>query len=179
MHVTVAICTWNRAALLDQTLARMRDLCPPAGVTWELVVVDNNCTDGTAAVVARHAAHLPVRRVVEPKQGHSNARNRGVDEARGDYLIWTDDDVLVAPDWLGAYSAAFSRRPDAGYFGGKIEPWFEADPPPAWVTANLDLLQGMLVIRDLGPEERPFAKDEQPFGANMAFPLAVQRRHRF
>jgi glycosyltransferase involved in cell wall biosynthesis len=178
MNVTVAICTWNRAKLLDQTLDRMRSLRLPAGVTWELLVVDNNCTDDTPSVVGKYESSLPVRRIFEPKQGHSNARNCAIDHARGDYLIWTDDDVLVEPDWLTNYLAAFRRWPDAVYFGGRIEPWFEADPP-AWVTDNLAHLQGMLVIRDLGPEERPFAAGEQPFGANMAFPLSVQKRFRY
>jgi glucosyl-dolichyl phosphate glucuronosyltransferase len=178
MKLTVAICTWNRAKLLDRTLDRMTSLVLPAGVTWDLVVVDNNCTDETPAVVERFESALPVRRVVEPRQGHSNARNCAIDHARGDYLIWTDDDVLVEPDWLANYAAAFRRWPDAGYFGGRIEPWFETDPP-AWVTENLRHLEGMLVIRDLGPEERPFAPGEQPFGANMAFPLGIQKRFRY
>jgi glycosyltransferase involved in cell wall biosynthesis len=178
VHLTVAICTWNRAKLLDQTLDRMRSLVLPAGVMWELLVVDNNCTDETPGVVANYESSLPVRRIIEPKQGHSNARNCAIDQAAGEYLIWTDDDVLVEPDWLASYAAAFCRWPDTAYFGGRIEPWFEAHPP-TWVTDNLRHLQGMLVIRDLGPEERPFATGEQPFGANMAFPLAVQKRFRY
>ena len=58
--------------------------------------------------------------------------------------------------------------------------------PPAWVAANKQFLQGMLVIRDLGPEERPFAVShertklsETPFGANMAVRTHVQRQHRY
>ena len=45
VSVSVVICTWNRAGLLDQTLARMRELHVPAGLAWELLVVNNNCTD--------------------------------------------------------------------------------------------------------------------------------------
>src|SRR4051812_1329005 len=103
MLVTVAICTWNRAALLDRTLARLRDLRIPPGLSWELLVVDNNCTDETSAVLARHAKHLPLRALHEPKQGHSHARNRAVAEARGDLLLWTDDDVLAHADWLAEH----------------------------------------------------------------------------
>src|SRR5262245_53707365 len=86
MILTVAIWTWNRARLLDQTLARMRDLRVPAGGTWELLVVNNNCTDDTDAVIAKHASALPLVRLFEPKQGLSNARNCAVDHARGDLL---------------------------------------------------------------------------------------------
>lgn len=76
MNLTVAICTWNRAALLDWTLARMRELRIPDGVEWELLIVNNNCTDQTDAVIARHAGVLPIRRIFEVNPGLSNARNR-------------------------------------------------------------------------------------------------------
>src|SRR5204862_6920845 len=117
VSVSVVICTWNRAGLLDQTLARMRELHVPAGLAWELLVVNNNCTDDTDAVVARHAPHLPLRVVHEPKQGHSNARNRGVAEARGELVLWTDDDVQVDPGWLAALADGAARHPGAAGFG--------------------------------------------------------------
>jgi glycosyltransferase involved in cell wall biosynthesis len=178
MLLTVAVCTWNRAKLLDQTLERMRHLRVPPGVEWELLVVNNNCTDDTDAVIARHAGHLPLRRLLETKQGHSNARNCAIDHARGDLLIWTDDDVRVDPDWLEAYAAAAGRWPDAAYFGGRIRPWYEVEPPD-WIRANASLLEGFLVTRDLGDTERPFEGGEHPFGANMAFRTHVLRRFRF
>jgi glycosyltransferase involved in cell wall biosynthesis len=176
VNVTVAICTWNRADLLDRTLAQMRNLRIPDGVSWELLVVNNNCTDGTDAVIAGHAGALPLRRLAEPKPGLSNARNCALAHATGELIIWTDDDVLVDPEWLAEYVKAAAANPDAAYFGGTIEPWFEA-PPPRWVRDNLTDLQGVLVIRSLGAEVRPFEGDENPFGANMAFRTAVQVRH--
>src|SRR4051812_23825906 len=97
MRFSIAICTWNRARLLGQTLESMRALQVPAGVHWEFLVAKTRCTDETDEVIRRHAGHLPVRRLFEPKQGHSNARNCAVDAADGDLLIWTDDDVLVRP----------------------------------------------------------------------------------
>src|SRR4051794_35896246 len=103
MNVTVAICTWNRAGLLDQTLSEMGRLRIPSGLEWELIVVNNNCTDPTDEVIARHTGRLPIRRVSEPRPGQSNARNAAVRVARGDYIVWTDDDVLVDPLWLAAY----------------------------------------------------------------------------
>ena len=130
MLLTIAICTWNRARLLDQTLTRMRDLRVPSGVNWELVVVNNNCTDDTDAVIARHAKHLPLRRLFESSPGKSFALNRAASEARGDFVVWTDDDVLVAPGWLAEYAAAMRRWPTASFFGGPSEPWFDASPPP-------------------------------------------------
>jgi glucosyl-dolichyl phosphate glucuronosyltransferase len=67
MFVSVAVCTWNRASLLDRTLQQMRRLQIPAGVGWELLVVNNRCTDETDAVLAAHGNVLPIRRLYEPE----------------------------------------------------------------------------------------------------------------
>src|SRR5688572_10217281 len=117
MIITVALCTWNRAELLDQTLMGMRKLRIPDGVVWELLVVNNNCTDETDQVIARHIPRLPIRRLLETKQGHSNARNCAVAAAQGELMIWTDDDVLVAPDWLEQYVEAVGKWPNVTVFG--------------------------------------------------------------
>jgi glycosyltransferase involved in cell wall biosynthesis len=174
MHVTVAVCTWNRSGLLDQTLAGLRHLRIPAGAEWELLVVNNNCTDDTDAVIARHAPHLPLRRVFEPEQGLSHARNCAVREAGGELLVWTDDDVLADPAWLAAHVQAAADWPKAAFFGGPVAPWF-AVPPPGWVARNLDLLACMYAIQQLTAEVRPLAAGESPVGANMAFRTDVLR----
>jgi glycosyltransferase involved in cell wall biosynthesis len=182
MHVTVAICTWNRARLLDRTLAELRRQRVPAGVTWELVLVDNNCTDDTAAVAERHLQHLPIRHVVETKQGHSHARNRAVDEARGDLVLWTDDDVNASDNWIAEYVRVAREFPDAGYFGGRITPWFADEIPAAtrrMIEDNLRLLAPVYSLKDYGVEVRPFAAGEGPFGANMGFRTDLLRRFRF
>ena len=108
-RITVAVCTWNRARLLDRTLARLRELCIPDGIDWELLVVNNNSTDETEKVLDRHAGHLPLRRLVESKPGKANAANRAAAEARGELILWTDDDVLVDRGWLAAYAGAAAR----------------------------------------------------------------------
>ena len=111
MDATIAICTWNRSDLLDKTLERMRQLVVPAGLRWEIVVVNNRCTDNTDEILARHTGPLPVRRVFEDKQGQSHARNAASLAARGELIIWTDDDVLVDSRWLAEMTAAGARSP--------------------------------------------------------------------
>jgi glucosyl-dolichyl phosphate glucuronosyltransferase len=175
MFVSVAICTWNRSALLRQTLEQMRSLRIPGGITWELLVVNNNCTDDTSTVVASFADSLPVKELLESKIGQSHARNCAVQAALGDYIAWTDDDVLVDPDWLAAYARAMKRWPEAASFGGPIEPLFALEPP-GWIRRNIDLLEGAFALRDFGPETRPLGEREQPFGANMAFRADIQRK---
>jgi glycosyltransferase involved in cell wall biosynthesis len=167
MNATIAICTWNRAKLLDRTLAQMQNLHIPAGVEWELLVVNNDCTDHTDEVIARHRKHLPLRALSELRPGKSFAGNLAVKEAKGELILWTDDDVIIDPHWLSAYVAAAVHWPDASYFGGIIEPWFEV-PPPAWISQNLRTLAMAYALKNYGNKSRPFQTDEMPYGANMA-----------
>ncbi len=178
MDVTVAICTWNRCALLDQTLAHLHMLQVPNGVTWEVLVVDNNCTDATAAVLAKHADKLPLKHLVETQQGHSHARNKAVSEASGELLLWTDDDVLVHPNWLIELTSAARNYPDAKFFGGPVRPWFERTPP-TWITDNLPRLAHCWALLDHGPEIRWLKPGEYAYGANIGFRTDVMRKHPF
>lgn len=178
MRLTVAICTWNRAALLDRTLAEFRNLTLPPGLEWEIVVVNNNSPDDTDRVIESHAAALPLVRVFEPKQGHCHARNAAVAVARGDFLIWTDDDVLVPTDWIANYLAAAQQFPDAAVFGGPVRPWF-AVTPPRWIADNIGRLGTCWALVDHGPDVRQLAEGEYCHGANMAFRTAVLRRYPF
>src|SRR5258708_18628298 len=99
MHITVGICTWNRCELLTQTLSRLRTLAVPPDVDWEVLVVNNNSTDRTDAVVDSFVGRLPIRRLFEPRPGVACARNRVLREGRGDCVLWTDDDALVDENW--------------------------------------------------------------------------------
>jgi glycosyltransferase involved in cell wall biosynthesis len=125
MMITVAIPTLNRAESLKRTLESLAAMRIPMDLAWEVLVVNNGGTDHTDQVIDSFVGRLPIRRVVEPKRGVSNARNRAVDEAKGDYILWTDDDVVVDPGWLAAYADAFKRWPDVAVFGGKIVPRLE------------------------------------------------------
>ena len=129
MELSIAICTWNRAELLDRTLDTFEKLELPAGLDWELLVVNNGSSDDTDEVIARRGRHLPLRRLCEPRPGLSHARNLAATEARGELVVWTDDDVSVDPHWAAAYWSAARRYPEASFFGGTIDPWFESDPP--------------------------------------------------
>jgi len=179
VDVTVVICTWNRAELLDQSLAQMRNLSIPEAVTWELIVVNNKCTDHTDDVLDRHEKELPLRRLFEARSGLSNARNCAAAAARGELILWTDDDVLVDPDWLAQYVAASRAFPEAMFFGGTVNPWF-AQQPPSWLLPHLDWLSAPFAIRRLGDDTREIESyDDFPFGANMAFRKSVFDDHAF
>jgi glycosyltransferase involved in cell wall biosynthesis len=178
MKITVAICTLNRARLLGRALAGMRGLKVPQGIEWELLVVNNNCTDNTDEVIASYSGHLPVRRIFEAKPTVANARNAAIKNARGDYILWADDDVLVDRDWLLVYLDAFRRWPDAAVFGGPISPWFEGTPPQ-WLSRIWGRVEIAYAMRDLGDEHIPLLPTlaRLPFGANFCVRTQEQRRH--
>src|SRR5918995_3785292 len=155
LPITVAICTWNRCHALGETLDAFTRLANPPGACWELLVVNNNCTDQTDDVIHAFEDRLPVRRTFEPEPGLSHARNRAIDEAAGAYIVWTDDDVTVCRDWLVAYAEAFRRWPDAALFGGPIEPWFDGTPP-SWLQQIYPSIAGVYAPRDFGTEPIPF-----------------------
>lgn len=175
--LTVAICTWNRAALLAETLEQLVCLTIPPSVEWELLVVDNNSTDTTPSVLAGFRDRLPLRPLREPRQGKSYALNRAIDEARGHYILWTDDDILVDPGWLAAYHAAFLRWPEAGVFGGPIHPLFEGTPP-SWLSRVFpdSWVARAYGARMLGDEPLPLSDELPPFGGNMAVQRDLQLR---
>jgi len=178
MKLTVAICTWNRAPLLQQTLEAMTHLRVPAGASWELIVVNNNCTDGTDDVVASYIGRLPLRPCHEPTPGLSRARNHAVRAATGDYILWTDDDVLVDESWLESYHRAFRRWQEAAVFGGRVDPWMEGKPP-SWLVQILPRVGSAFATVNLGNEPLPLGEARLPFGANMAIRTTEQRRHLF
>lgn len=171
MNVSIIVCTWNRAARLDEALAALAALRVPPGLAWEVLVVRNACTDASEDVIARHAGALPLRSVAEPELGLSRARNRALAAARGALLLWVDDDVRVEREWLGAYVEAAERHPEASFFGGPLEPRFSV-PPPAWARCA-EVIEGPLAALRLGPETRPLRDHELPYGGNLGLRAAA------
>jgi len=181
VFITVAICTFNRAESFRRTLISLVAMEVPSDIAWEIVIVNNNSTDHTDDVISEYVGRLPVRREFEPRGGKSNALNRAIDVAKGDYIVWTDDDVVVDAGWLTAYVGAFRRWPEAAVFGGRITPRYEA-PVAQWVIENEPLLVGPYAIRDFSDRVYPlFADDEEhfPYGANWAIRAQEQRAFRY
>lgn len=182
MLATIAICTLNHAESLRRTLESLAAMRVPDDLAWEVVVVNNGSTDHTEDVIAAFAGRLPLRREVEPQRGLSRARNRAVDAARGQYMLWTDDDVVVDPGWLAAYVTAFRRHPDVAVFGGPVSPRYES-PVPRWILENDTLLRGVFAHWDIGKEEQPLWDAQKvyyiPCGPNFALRTAEQRRFRY
>jgi len=176
--VTVAICTRNRSRALERTLRSLAAAAVPPSLSWEVLVVDNSSADETPRVIANASDALLVRAVDERQIGLSHARNAAIREARGDYIVWIDDDVLVDAQWLRAYHDAFRARPEIAFFGGPIVPTFEGSPP-AWLRLALPRVDNAYAARDLGAAPVALTRDTLPFGANFAVRSDVQRRYPF
>lgn len=137
IRLTLAVPTHNRAASLGETLASLAAQRLPAGIETECIVIDNNSTDRTPAVVEEAAARAPfaMRRIFEPGPGSSFARNRAVDEAAGDFILFIDDDAVAESNWAALMLAAIERRGlDAAC--GMVLPRWEA-APPRWLGTSL------------------------------------------
>jgi len=168
MRLSVVICTRNRADYLRQAL-RSISRCehPPAG-DWEVVVVDNGSEDHTRDVATTEAGNYELSVVEEAVPGLSHARNCGIRVARGDWILWTDDDVTVGEKWLIRYYEAIINRPDAQAFGGPIHIVLEGQPE-VWLVNGLNNVKSAfagLAADDIGDTFE--AKGVVPYGANFA-----------
>ena len=130
--ISLVIPTYNRAGVLKRALDSAMNL---DFQDYEIIVVDNGSTDATPVIVGdlqdNTGGHI-FRYVLEPRVGLHNARHAGVWTAKGDILIFTDDDATFAPGWLRAYADAFDTHPEMVAAGGPVRPVWE-HPPPRWL----------------------------------------------
>jgi len=168
MDVSVVISTYNRCSLLARALESLQHQ-ETAGVSYEILVVDNNSTDETRAVAQRFmdSTRRRVHYIFEPKQGLSYARNAGIVSARAKIIAFTDDDVRVSSNWVSRIQAGFAAEPSVDFLGGKVLPHWD-ETPPAWLTREH---WTPLALLDYG--DQPFYVDaDRPIsliGANCAF----------
>jgi glycosyltransferase involved in cell wall biosynthesis len=168
LSATILISTYNRAGLLQRTLESLRGLI--SARAWDVIVVDNNSNDDTRQVIESQAATFPVplSYLFEAKQGKSVALNAGLRQTRADVVLFTDDDVLVDPNWLDAACSPMEDNPRLSYTGGPVRPLWQAEPPD-WLDQHRGDLWGTLAILDYGPAPFVFeARQRVPVGANMA-----------
>lgn len=161
--------------MLSSAVASVISACERSAHGWELVVVDNSPDGHLRPLVEawqREHAHLAIRWIPEPRPGLARARNAGMEAARGEYLCFLDDDVLVCPGWLDQVVAAFSLAPGVGGVGGRIVLAFEELPLPRWLEPPMHAWYSEL---DLGASPRILDGTVKPNGANMAFTREAAR----
>ena len=164
MDISVVLCTYNRAKSLLITLESFLNLERPNQCDWELLIVDNNSTDGTRNVADQFAAKadFPVRYIFEKRQGRSAALNAGIREAKGEFVAFTDDDVILHHGWLSNLKSTFEVHHCSAVAGRVVPRWNHAKPD--WLG-----MEGQLAVVnfDLGDELKPV--QVPPLGANSAF----------
>lgn len=146
MKLSVVICTHNRAAILQQCMdSILLQLIPQE--YYEVIIIDNNSTDKTAALVQTYCAKYPnVQYFFESKQGLSHARNRGYQVAQSEWAVYIDDDAKVRPDYLSR-ALAIIQKEHFDCFGGMYYAWFLFGKPN-WLPEGFGDKE--LVRADLG-----------------------------
>ena len=167
--ISVIICTYNREKYIYNVLKSLA-LGTLEHDAYEIVLVDNNCTDNTRKEVDHFCNVFPqvtLRYFVETSQGLSHARNRGIKESKGDLLVYVDDDATVNPEYLKTYADWFASHPETDAAGGPIIPHYETGSEPKWMTYYIKrLLTGYLYF---GDKAKPFPGQNYPGGGNAAY----------
>lgn len=169
MDVSVVIATWNNSKRLRVTLSSIKACIIPQGLKWELVIINNNCTDDTKTVISQLQGCLPIVYLKEDIQGKSRALNKGLKSSRGKLIIFTDDDVTPCQDWIKIYWEAYLQCPERRFWGGPIESEFEGVPPD---NKLLECAPASIKGFDCGNKRR-FLDDSYFLGANWAVPRKV------
>lgn len=133
--ISAIICTHNREQYLG---AAIDSLLGQSFADYEIIVVDNASTDGTAEVAKARLNHPKVHYVLEPTLGLSVARNTGAAAAKGQILAYLDDDAEASEGWLAALMAVFEANERVAIAGGRVTLiWPPNATPPAWLSADL------------------------------------------
>lgn len=164
--VSFIICTYNRCEYIYETLRRLAVSIDDKN-GCEILLIDNNSKDDTQSECKRFMADYPsadFHYLVEEKQGLSFARNRGVAESKGDFLVFLDDDAFVEKNYVDNLLQQLSIYPDAMAFGGKVIPLYESGVTPEWMSK---WSRSWVSAIDLGENTKLFDGNSFPIGANM------------
>jgi len=159
--------TFNRSKSLKKTLTGIQELSLDSQHSYEVVIVDNNSTDNTKEMVQQFSGKswIGIKYLLEEKKGKINAIHKAVDHAKGDVLVFTDDDVTFDQNWLKIIAENF-RDKLIHCVTGKIIPVYEEEKP-CWYSEKLSTVLGLV---DYSGEKR---KTDQITGANFAILKSV------
>lgn len=176
LDVSILFATRDRADQLRETLAAYKAL-DTQGLTWELIVVNNDSSDATSVILQQAKQTLPLTVLHVTAGGQNRARNHAVDRVRGALVVFTDDDVIPEPDCIKAYHAAAARWPDDAIFGARITPRFPPDTPP-WLTRP-DFTFSSTAFARYAPRDDEGPVKTHPYGPSFALRRAGVIGRRF
>ena len=165
MQLSIIICSYNRADYIGQALDSL--YLQSAGLNYfEVIIVDNNSTDGTAAVYKNWRADHPngyFTYATETNQGASFARNKGALLASGQWFCFMDDDAVATPNYVENILKHIQKHPGVVGFGGRIIPKY-IPSKPKWMSYYVSSLVGNF---DYAPIAKAFEKGKYPLESNM------------
>jgi glycosyltransferase involved in cell wall biosynthesis len=138
IRLSIQLCTYNRAQLLERVLEACFDQTISADA-YEVVLVDDGSQDDTPAVIerARRIATCAFTVVTQPNGGLAKARNAGIARCTGDRIAFIDDDVLPTPVFAAEHLKSDARHGDVVVRGAAINTAsFDALPVPVWTVRN-------------------------------------------
>ncbi|HBS85596.1 MAG: hypothetical protein A2W91_14465 [Bacteroidetes bacterium GWF2_38_335] len=170
-ELSIVICAYNSARFIENGLnSYLKQTAKPE--SFELLIVDNNSPDDTAAVCNKFISEHPeicIKYFFEKNQGLSFARNRGIKEAKGAFVSFVDDDAVVNPEYAEKLINAFHHYSEHGALGGIVHPVYPDGKEPDWFSPYLN---GIVARVNLGNEYQDFSK-KYPAGCNMAFRKSI------
>lgn len=162
--ISIIICTYNREKYIYQCLSKIAKNITQ--YDWEIILVNNNSTDNTQNECFRFVKDYSPKHYhyfIETQQGLSYARNKGINEAHGDWLVFLDDDSMVENNYIETLGNFLAQYPEAYAFGGQITPFFE-EKAPKWLSK---WSMGFVSAINMGTNVRLFSQGKYPIGANM------------
>lgn len=170
LKISVIICTYNRCEKLKETLDSILNQECEGSFDYEIIIVDNNSNDKTKETVEDYIPRFnnKLRYLFEPRQGKSYALNTGIEDAKGEIIAFTDDDVITDKKWLKNIAKIFSQK-DVDLLGGKVIPFFPIEPPGWLRNYSNNRLKYPLMQYDLGNKylESGGKNKILPIGANL------------
>jgi glycosyltransferase involved in cell wall biosynthesis len=135
-HISVCICTFKRPDLLRRLLVSLPSQRTEGLFTFAAVVIDNDASGSASEAVrdVRTGSSLGIEYAIEPERSISLARNRSVENARGDWIAFIDDDEFPADDWLVRHYLTL-RTSDASGSLGPVRAHFDG-PSPSWLVRS-------------------------------------------
>ena len=170
LTLSLIVPTYNRSDLLMRALGSFLRQSLPSD-RYEIIVVDNNSTDRTKAVVeeaaARHPAHA-VTYLFEQRQGLHHARNRGILMARSPVVVFGDDDIVAEERWLESIEQEFLRNDRTGVAGGMILPAWDGIPEPWIYDYGTEKVHPVFAYLDYGNVRQVLENGRYVYGCNFA-----------
>lgn len=167
IKLTILFSTFRRPDILRMTLDSYVKMDLPRN-EWELIVVDNECSETIETLVLSYVKSLPLRYCRERTRGKSAALNSVIGEARGNIVVFTDDDICFPADFAGLVEECLLRWPEHVLFSCKIQPDFPASRP--MLDFNDDLVRGAFAIADWH-----FDEGSEDFSPSMAWGVVIVR----